>query len=163
MPVRRQYSKKRTMNNRRHISKKRRMTKKRRLSKRRHAGKRRRISKKRGMYGGLNTPPDVSQGSMNLSELNVSNPAEPIPQGEPIPQNNWMNWENPDYSGNTSFESDMSLNNSQTDNSMGSFESNASEPFDTDISMIEPEDDVNEMDVELDESFGGRRKRKIKY
>lgn len=128
------------------------------------------------MRGGVDTQSILndSQNSLpgqglNMSDLNVTGQSQISNQSQP--GEGFQNWENPDYSGNTSFESYQSDNNeSQSFDSIPSLSEAESiatdeEPFDGDISMIEEDENgsvVGDMDVDQDVSFGGKRRRSNK-
>ena len=153
----------------------------RKRSQRRHRRNRTNRKYSMKMRGGVDTPSVLNDSQMslpgqglNLSDLNVTGQSEISDNSQP--GQGFQNWENPDYSGNTSFESYQSNNNNQSQSfdsmpSLSEAESIATEevPFDGDISMIEEDDNGSVVgDIDIDENtppFGGKRrtnKRKTK-
>lgn len=128
------------------------------------------------MRGGVDTQSVLNDSQfslpgqgLNMSDLNVTGQSEISDNSQP--GQGFQNWENPDYSGNTTFDSYQSNNNNQSQSfdsmpSISEAESIATVegPFDGDISMIEEDDNGSVVgDIDIDENtppFGGKRRTK---
>ena len=114
---------------------------------------RKRVQPKK-MKGGVDTPTppllnvsDLNVSDLNVSDLNVSDINENLQQGEQ------QGWVNPDYSGNTTFQSDIS-----DGEPFAIGQQNVNLPFFEDIEEIPLEenfdlpDDENDLNLSLDNS-----------